>query len=102
MFEFSKETKKNILEVKLVQEGIERLCDTTVSIGHAQFKVSHKLQLTMLDGKACQAVTETSSKSASCTICGATPSMMNDFGSAVVYGMSTLRAWSASFTSLIV
>lgn len=50
---------------------------TKVVLGSNIINVRHVLALTMLDGKAAQAITNTSTGS-TCFICGALPSQMND------------------------
>lgn len=63
--------------------------------------VSHEFALTIVNGKVCQALSETPS-AATCYICGAKPSQMNKLQELVnrpekeenfQYGMSTLHAW---------
>ena len=65
------------------------------------FEIDHKLVMTMIDGKVCNAITNTSS-AARCYICNAKPTEMNDFhliNSKINkvdyynYGLSSLHAW---------
>ena len=100
--EYTKETSdKTRMAVKEIEEQIESLILSSVETNYGTLKVSHTLYLTMIDGKVCQAFTKIPS-SASCTICQATPSQMNDFDKLsrkqenkenFKYGLSTLHAW---------
>ncbi|KAK2578835.1 hypothetical protein KPH14_012190 [Odynerus spinipes] len=67
--------------------------------------VHHKLVMTMIDGKVCNAITQTNS-SMRCYICNAKPTEMNDLklvGTKHVneeyykFGLSSLHAWIRSF-----
>lgn len=101
-FEFLKETPENVTKVvKDYEAQIKNLTETTVSIAdNHDFSVSHNLSLTMIDGKICQILTNTSS-AACCPICKAKPSEMNDLvkirrkdlnSDAFKYGLSSLHA----------
>lgn len=77
-FMFAKECKDlTVAEVKEVKEQIKDLVPSIISIGDQNFSVSHKLFLSMVDGKTCQYITNTNS-STSCVMCKATPNEMND------------------------
>lgn len=107
-FMFSKETTQlTVTETNKVLEDINQLLPTIcVDDGH-KVSVKHDLILTMIDGKVCNALTETSS-SQKCYICGATPKLMNDDSREYVankdnlgFGLSTLHAWIRCFECLL-
>ena len=101
-FEFAKETSTKITEeINIIKNDIEKLSPTKVQIQRKRFTIKHSLHLTMLDGKVHQVMTGTPS-AASCYICGAKPSEMNNLNlvrnkciqeGSVEYGLSTLHAW---------
>lgn len=70
--------------------------------------MSHSLELTMLDGKAINALSDTKS-SMSCNICGSTPKDMNKLSTQnrkckeenYAYGLSTLHCWIRSLECLL-
>lgn len=100
-FDFVKESKEKILlEIESIKKEIEKLRPSEVEVSGKKFRVKHNLLCTMVDGKVCQALTDTSSSN--CTICKATPKEMNDLEkvkervvniSAYQYGLQTLHAW---------
>ena len=66
--------------------------------------VEHKLELTMLDGKVATALSDATTSSQCCSICGLNPKRMNQLEVALEiskdlqpisfqYGWSTLHAW---------
>ena len=80
-----------------------------VTPGGIRVEISHQLHLTMVDGKVVSALTDTRS-CASCTVCGATPSQMNDLSAVSArptrkdtyqYGLSTMHAWIRVFECVI-
>lgn len=80
---------------------INSLLPACVETNVGKFHVEHCMKLTMIDGKVCQALTETPS-SASCTICRALLSEMNNLDKLankveieenLQYGLSSLHAW---------
>lgn len=76
-FQFKKETTKlAIEEEKYFKEKINLLKPTELFIHNRKIYVEHSLQLTMVDGKVCNALSESSS--AKCYICGANPKEMNN------------------------
>lgn len=107
-FIFAKETTElTKVETDKVLNDISNLLPSICSVDGSQISVTHKLLLTMTDGKVCNALTDTRSTQ-KCYICGATPSMMNDelrnfqsndehFG----FGLSTLHAWIRTFECLL-
>ena len=75
-FQLKKETKETIKEeVEYIQTQIDSLRPTRVIVNTVVFTIKHKLLLTMVDGKVCSSITETSSQI--CYICGASPKDMN-------------------------
>lgn len=100
-FDFVKESKEKILlEIESIKKEIEKLRPSEVEVSGKKFRVKHNLLCTMVDGKVCQALTDTSSSNY--TICKATPKEMNDLEkvkervvniSAYQYGLQTLHAW---------
>lgn len=107
-FIFSKEsTDLTVCETNVVLEEINGLQPTKSSVIGTEVSVKHELLFTMIDGKVCNALTETSS-SQKCYICGATPKLMNDESREFVanrnnlgFGLSTLHAWIRSFECLL-
>jgi len=101
-FIFAKETKdRTKQEIQLIKDQIEKLQPTKLTVSDITFVVHAKMHLTMVDGKVCQALSDTPS-SATCYICGAKPSEMNylervkekrDNTSHFEFGLSTLHAW---------
>jgi len=77
--------------------------------GGRYISVTHKLQLTMIDGKVCNALTSTLS-SRKCYVCRATPTEMYkldvstqkevDF-TVYEFGLSTLHVWIQFFECLL-
>ncbi|XP_071580794.1 uncharacterized protein [Temnothorax nylanderi] len=104
MYEQVPETNvRTRIEIQSLQEKISKLVPTEVKLPNSDFKitVTHDLSLTMIDGKVCQAISETSS-AATCYICSAKPSEMNDLAKVTQkpekteyfeFGLSTLHAW---------
>jgi hypothetical protein len=102
MFEYSKETtEKTKTEVAIIEAQIDTLHPTTVTAYGKTITVFHQLALTMIDGKVCQALTDTPSAS-TCIVCRATPKQMNDLEAVkgrrereevFRFGLSTLHAW---------
>jgi hypothetical protein len=77
--------------------------------GQQYISITHKLQLTMIDGKVYNALTSTLS-SQKCYICGATPTEMNKLDvssrkevniTLYEFGLSTLHAWIRFFECLL-
>ena len=102
VFIFAKETKdRTNQDILLIKNEIEKLQPTKVTIFDITFIVHVNMHLTMVDGKVCQALSNTPS-SASCYICGAKPTEMNnlervkeekDNTSHYEFGLSTLHMW---------
>ncbi|KMQ86336.1 dna-mediated transposase, partial [Lasius niger] len=99
---FAKETKdRTKQEMQIIKKQIEKLQPTKLTISDITFIVHVNMHLTMVDGKVCQALSDTPS-SASCYICGAKPSEMNHLERVkekrdnichFQFGLSTLHAW---------
>lgn len=100
-FEFIKETKDSInIQYELIQQQINVLKPTVIMVNEKELHVTHQLELTMVDGKVVDHLTDTSTSN--CNICGAKPTQMNNF--AVLkkldckkefysFGLSTLHCW---------
>jgi len=101
-FEYAKESLEKIrAEVKSLEVEIDHLEPTSIIINGVNCLVYHKMLLTMVDGKVCQALSNTVS-TATCYICGANPSQMNNLDQVrqkneivanFQFGLSTLHAW---------
>lgn len=75
-FQFLKEsTAVSLQEEAYFKDKIDNLQPTVIQIDNRELVVSHKLQLSMVDGKICSALSETSTSR--CYICNATPKEMN-------------------------
>lgn len=108
-FQFAKETKEiSVQEEEHFKNAIDNLNPTLVNIDNRSFKVSHSLQLTMVDGKVCCALSDSSASK--CYICGATPKEMNDLEkctnkqvdpSRFQFGLSPLHSWIRFFEYFI-
>ena len=84
---------------------IENLKPCTVRVDDINVHVRFEMQLTMVDGKVANALTNTASAQ-TCHICGATPKEMNNIDrvrmktpdiNTFQYGLSTLHAWIRLF-----
>ena len=91
------------------QKQIDGLEETLIALTGLQVRVSSRLHLTMLDGKAVNVITDTASMQR-CALCGATPSVMNDIENVrqlpvqednFRFGLSTLHAWIRMFECII-
>ena len=77
--QYQKETKESTKAEELdVREQIESLQDFELEIpfSNQKAKIEIKIEMTMLDGKALNAITDTNSTQ-SCNVCPAKPSEMN-------------------------
>ena len=113
---YAKETTKLLVEEKnSVEDEIKELQPCLLSIiddeGHPlDLEVEFALSLTMIDGKAANAVTGTASAQ-KCSICGATPKQMNTIScgkgtpisnqAALQFGVSPLHAWIRTFECVL-
>lgn len=95
-------------EIHHIQEQINQIQPTNKQIGDMHIKVNHIFHMTMIDGKVCNSLTDTSSQV--CYICGASPKNMNDLENITKrapnvhtysFGLSTLHTWIRFFECLI-
>lgn len=108
--QFIKESKEiSVAEKIRVDEEIKKLQNTTTTSQNRQVEVNHKLILTMVDAKVCNALTETSSTQ-KCFICGATSKMFNKIESMIArpiktdnlgFGLSVLHGWIRMFECVL-
>lgn len=109
-FLYEKETPEvTRAEIHRTIEDISKLKALKVFIDEKEIEVTCNFLLTMVDGKICNALTETTSTQ-KCYICGATPKTMS-FDNATTFkpaiqeqygfGLSTLHAWIRSFEFLL-
>ncbi|XP_076292832.1 uncharacterized protein LOC143215029 [Lasioglossum baleicum] len=98
-------TEVTINEVSEIEEQIIHLKPLETVIGGKEVVVKYNLNLTMVDGKVCNAVTHTASAQR-CFLCGATSKQFNDLDMIaqkevnqdhVRFGLSTLHAWIRFF-----
>lgn len=105
-FQFAKETIDFVKQEEAdMKEEIRNLAVSR----YRNLEITHKLHMTMIDGKVATIITETPS-AATCNICLAKPSEMNDlpqmFSRPVredvyQYGLSTLHMWIRSMECLL-
>ena len=113
--QYQKETKEVIkAEEARVNKEIENLkdfkLDITLSSGEKVcLSVKYSIHVTMLDGKAVNALTDTNS-SQSCNVCGAKPREMNNLkvirekpasARSLKLGLSSLHCWIRSFEYIL-
>lgn len=108
-FEYVKETKEvTKAEIGRMETEIKALQPTKVSVGNHTFNITHNLVMTMIDGKICNSLTDTSSQV--CYICGASPKNMNDLEMVKKFkpkpefynfGLSILHAYIRFFECLL-
>lgn len=108
--QFKRETKESTIEEKrFVDEQIESLTKFDTFQDGKSVGVNFKLIFTMIDGKVCNVVTETTS-SMRCYLCKATSKNFNDIEamkklvvdtSKYEYGLSTLHWWIRLFECLL-
>ncbi|CAG9760196.1 unnamed protein product [Ceutorhynchus assimilis] len=94
-------------EISYVEEATNLLEPTRVTLFHADFSVRHKMMLTMIDGKICNAATDTTS-TMKCYICGLTSKDFNNLQinrevntEVLKFGLSILHARIRIFESLL-
>lgn len=101
-FQFIKETKEtSVNEQAYLQDKIDKLTPTIIKYGEdKEIIINHCLQLTMVDGKVCSALSDTSN--ATCFMCKAVPTQMKDVASCIErpidwskleFGLSPLHSW---------
>jgi hypothetical protein len=108
--EFVHETENHIREQEaLMKTKIRDLEITPVKVEEQWAFVAHKLLFTMVDGKVCNAVTETKFTQ-KCYLCGATARNFNDIDKMIEmktdtenvrFGLSILHGWIRSFECLL-
>lgn len=96
-------------EKQYIENQINNLVPSKVSCPVGDVSVTHKMALTMIDGKVCNAITSTASAQ-TCNICGATPKKMNNIQVVstrtvdqcnLQFGLSSLHAWIRFFELLL-
>lgn len=108
-FQFTKETKElSVQEETYFKTKIGNLRPSSFTFNNYEVKVLHSLKLTMVDGKICSALSDTSCSR--CYICGCSPKEMNDFDKSVSkrvdsdkyqFGLSPLHSWIRFFEYFI-
>lgn len=108
-FQFLKETLPiTKSEAAYFREQIDNLIPTIFKLNDRDINIQHSLQMTMVDGKVCTALSNSSS--AKCYICGATPKDMNKIDECLQktvdetryeFGLSPLHAWIRFFEYFI-
>lgn len=108
--EFKKETTNFIIEEKKkIDEEIRNIQNSNVLVQSKQIGIKHELIFSMVDGKVCNAVTETTS-TMRCFICGATSTHFNKIDEMIArdikietldFGLSVLHGWIRSFECLL-
>lgn len=108
--QFVKESKEiSVAEKNRVDLEIRNLRNTTIISQDRQVEVNHKLIFAMVDGKVCNAITQTASTQ-KCFICGATPKMFNNIEAMIAkpintdnleFGLSVLHGWIRMFECLV-
>lgn len=100
--QIEKETKESVkLHYEAIQEQISCLQPTVVTLEDKTYKFEHEAVCTMMDGKTCNVLTDTSSSQA-CNVCKATPKQLNDIDllmqkeyptNAYKFGISVLHSY---------
>lgn len=102
-------TEISVKEMEFIEEQISALDKTYHTIKDMNFVIKHIMLFTMIDGKICNAVTETTSTQ-KCYMCGATSKMFNNIDTVVLnkvdesklrFGLSILHAWIRFFECLL-
>lgn len=74
---FAKETKElKIKEIEFIKNQIKHLVPTQIGTVCGKYIIESELNLTMVDGKVCQALSKTPS-AATCYLCGANSTEIN-------------------------
>lgn len=95
-------------EIEYIENSISSLTPTEVNIFGKKFFIRHIFKMTMVDGKVCNAATDTKSTS-QCYICGKTTKHFNDLSNytsevnvaAIEFGISVLHARIRIFESIL-
>ncbi|XP_060800854.1 uncharacterized protein LOC132903670 [Amyelois transitella] len=108
--EFQKESVDvSIQENREIENQISNLRESTVNIENKTLKIRYELILSMVDGKVCNALTETTS-TMKCFLCGATSKLFNNIDEMVKrdvntdnlrFGLSILHGWIRCFECLL-
>ena len=108
--EYCKETAEvSKMESEYWEGQIQQLTEIIVPLTCVIVTVAFKLQLTMVDGKIINAITDTTSQQR-CALCGATPKVMNDLRHVtqlevttehLQLGLSSLHLWIRLFECII-
>lgn len=107
-FRFVKESTAVIKqEISYVDESAKKLTPTEVTLNGSKLMFEHVFKMTMIDGKVCNAATDTKSTSR-CYICGATSKDFNNLtqklntsSTAIEFGLSVLHARIRLFESVL-
>ena len=107
-FRFVKEsTDLTKEEISCVKESAKKLTPTEVILHGSKFMFEHVFKMTMIDGKVCNAATDTKSTSR-CYICGATSKDFNNLtqklnttSTVIEFGLSVLQARIRLFESVL-
>ena len=86
------------------QDQIDNIEQINLEVNGTNFSVNLKMEITMLDGKAINALTNTRSTQ-SCNVCGAKPNEMSQIkpanDSSCAYGISGLHSWIRFFEYIL-
>ncbi|KAK9688610.1 hypothetical protein QE152_g35188 [Popillia japonica] len=108
-FQFVKEsTDVTKEEIRYIRESVNALKPTEINLNQIKFSFKHSFEMTMVDGKVCNAATGTKSTS-QCYICGATQKDFNNITdkeetsnlTGVTFGLSVLHARIRLFESVL-
>lgn len=107
-FRFVKESTDVIKEeISYVDESAKKLTPTEVILHGSKLMFEHVFKMTLIDGKVCNAATDTKSTSR-CYICGATSKDFNNLtqklntsSTAIEFGLSVLHARIRLFESVL-
>lgn len=107
-FRFTKETTDVTKEeISYVEESVKRLQPTEIFLNGNKFMFDHVFKMTMVDGKVCNAATDTKSTS-QCYICGSTSKDFNNLtknlnisSTAIEFGLSVLHTRIRIFESIL-
>ena len=108
--QFMKESKEvSVAEKNRVDQEIKELRSTKTTSQDRHLQINHKLLFTMIDGKVCNALTETTSTQ-KCFICGAPSKLFNNVDEMIArevntdnleFGLSVLHGWIRMFEFLL-
>ena len=108
--QFLKETSQaTINEVNIIQEEVKNLISLKIKIGSKTISVNYQLCFTMVDGKVCNSMTNTTS-ALRCFICQVTSKKFNNIDEVfkspikeenLLFGISSLHAWIRFFERIL-